>query len=269
MKPEGEIRDAARSLLERKFIPQAEQPDAAERIDADLDGKIGKLAKRGGRYREQLVALLSQSRELWSRRSELDRKQVTLLGAALLYFISPLDLVPDVIPGLGYVDDFFVLAYVVQTLRSGLRVARDKVIAHATDTMTQKGRKALEEVIDSRLLELDRASAAAVQRSLAIVAISLWGTTTAAAVSLAIVALTGRFGTEWTIYVTATTVLVGFWNIVTALSYWREFRALPGSSQQRLALLFAARTRMRDVVAIVAPVLLLLGLMVVRYTVLA
>ena len=36
----------------------------------------------------------------------------TIIGlvASLIYFLSPVDLIPDVIPGLGYVDDITVIA---------------------------------------------------------------------------------------------------------------------------------------------------------------
>ena len=53
----------------------------------------------------------------------------------------------------------------------------------------EKIRKALEEVIDSRLAELDRASADAVHRAIGVTAIGLWGATSAAAISLAVAAL--------------------------------------------------------------------------------
>lgn len=43
-----------------------------------------------------------------------------LLGA-LLYFIAPIDAVPDVIAGLGYTDDAAVLAGVLQVLGSHIR----------------------------------------------------------------------------------------------------------------------------------------------------
>ena len=35
------------------------------------------------------------------------------LGAAVLYLLSPIDLIPDFIPGLGLVDDVFVAAILV------------------------------------------------------------------------------------------------------------------------------------------------------------
>ena len=39
----------------------------------------------------------------------------TLIGliAALIYFLSPVDMIPDIIPGVGYVDDLAVIAVAV------------------------------------------------------------------------------------------------------------------------------------------------------------
>jgi uncharacterized membrane protein YkvA (DUF1232 family) len=230
MNPEHEIEHAATDLLEKKFLPQAESAESAKRIDA-----------------------------------ELDRKQVGLLAAALLYFISPLDLVPDIIPGLGYVDDLAVLAYVLKTVASTVRPMRDALIEHESSSVVEKGRTVLENVIDTRLAEFDRVAGHAVRRSIAVVAISLWGTTTAAAVSLAIVALTGKYQVEWAIYVVVATAFVGVWNAATALAYWREFRKLHGSTQARLITLVAWHTRLRDVAAIGVPIFILLGLMIARF----
>ena len=47
------------------------------------------------------------------------------LGAAALYLLSPLDLIPDVIPGLGFVDDVLVAAFVVDAI---LRVVDRRVV---------------------------------------------------------------------------------------------------------------------------------------------
>lgn len=37
---------------------------------------------------------------------------------ALTYFISPVDLIPDVLPGIGYVDDALVIAWVLHNLQT-------------------------------------------------------------------------------------------------------------------------------------------------------
>lgn len=41
--------------------------------------------------------------------------------AALLYFISPIDLIPDFIVGVGYIDDAFVVAIVIRQIYADLQ----------------------------------------------------------------------------------------------------------------------------------------------------
>jgi len=38
---------------------------------------------------------------------------IVLVIVAILYFVSPLDLIPDTIPGIGHIDDAAVIAFVV------------------------------------------------------------------------------------------------------------------------------------------------------------
>ncbi|HEX3016061.1 MAG TPA: YkvA family protein [Desulfobacteria bacterium] len=46
---------------------------------------------------------------------------VVAIFGALLYFISPVDLIPDFIPGLGYIDDVFVIGLVIKQVRDDLQ----------------------------------------------------------------------------------------------------------------------------------------------------
>lgn len=41
--------------------------------------------------------------------------------AAIIYFMSPIDLIPDVIPGVGYIDDIFVVRFALTAIGSDLR----------------------------------------------------------------------------------------------------------------------------------------------------
>lgn len=45
---------------------------------------------------------------------ELPLGTVIGLVSALIYFVSPIDIIPDFIPGLGYVDDLMVLAVAIR-----------------------------------------------------------------------------------------------------------------------------------------------------------
>lgn len=41
--------------------------------------------------------------------------------AAVVYFLAPIDLIPDAIPGLGYIDDIFVIRFALSALGTDLK----------------------------------------------------------------------------------------------------------------------------------------------------
>ena len=47
-------------------------------------------------------------------------KSLVLATGALVYFVTPVDLIPDVLAGVGFLDDAAVMAYVVKSLRDHL-----------------------------------------------------------------------------------------------------------------------------------------------------
>ena len=47
---------------------------------------------------------------------EVPWKTILLIVAAIIYFVNPLDLVPDIIPLSGLTDDFAVLVWVYNTV---------------------------------------------------------------------------------------------------------------------------------------------------------
>lgn len=54
----------------------------------------------------------------------LSARTMASLAAAVLYLLSPVDLVPDVIPGIGLIDDVVVLALLLQSLAQDLAAFR-------------------------------------------------------------------------------------------------------------------------------------------------
>ncbi len=59
----------------------------------------------------------------WSRGEyrHLPWKSLVLALAGILYFLNPVDIFPDVIPGIGLLDDAGVLALVFNSIRNDLR----------------------------------------------------------------------------------------------------------------------------------------------------
>lgn len=87
-----------------------------------------KLGKEGGMDRVKAdVALLVRFVKAWAREEYRGVPWRTLVYAvgALLYFVSPVDLIPDWIPVLGLTDDVAVVVAVVRAIRKDLdRFAR-------------------------------------------------------------------------------------------------------------------------------------------------
>jgi uncharacterized membrane protein YkvA (DUF1232 family) len=46
----------------------------------------------------------------------ISKKSIVAVVAALIYFINPLDLIPDFIPIIGQLDDVFILSYMIKSL---------------------------------------------------------------------------------------------------------------------------------------------------------
>ncbi|MDD3763315.1 MAG: YkvA family protein [Nevskiales bacterium] len=275
--PHADIERRAEALLKSRFLAEAQSEHADERIAEELGDKLEAISHHDGERYARLRKLANQAAELWSQRKLLNRQQLIYLSAALLYFISPLDALPDLIPGLGYVDDIAVLSTViamvakaVQQARERLSQKREEMIEDVTDRLVSKGQVALHQVVDERADELftrfDRASADAVDNSVTTLVVSLWGMTTAAAVSLALAILFGGWSTTWMVYVGITTGLVLAWNIGVAVDYWRSYRKLSGAWQQRLRGIVAARIAWRHGIAIGVPVALLIALAALRLT---
>ena len=52
-------------------------------------------------------------------------KSIVLAIAGLIYFLDPIDLIPDFIPAIGYLDDGVVLAFVAKAIHSDLEKFRE------------------------------------------------------------------------------------------------------------------------------------------------
>jgi uncharacterized membrane protein YkvA (DUF1232 family) len=110
---------------------------------ARLAGKPGRIALLLARLGEKLTKVewkkvsVSTAKEKLSvfsriasayasgRYRDISWKSILIVLAAIIYFLNPIDLIPDLVPVLGFTDDFSVLVWVYGTLGSEI----DKFLA--------------------------------------------------------------------------------------------------------------------------------------------
>jgi uncharacterized membrane protein YkvA (DUF1232 family) len=106
------------SILDR-LRPRAQKiyndRDKMEELLRDSEGKSRKLGIRQ-MYADikVLISLLSDYKKGSYR--DINKGSVLFIIAGLVYLVSPIDLVPDFIFGLGFLDDAMILGYILKQL---------------------------------------------------------------------------------------------------------------------------------------------------------
>lgn len=79
--------------------------------------KIGETTESFYKTQDNVIALTRMMRA-WIKGDykNVSTKSIISVVAALIYFVNPLDLIPDFIPIIGQIDDIFILGYLIQTL---------------------------------------------------------------------------------------------------------------------------------------------------------
>lgn len=94
-----------------KYEKYAETLEGRQIIDNNFEDKI-KNTGSAGPFIEQLKDMFSKFCQ-----NDSSLKQLSLIGGALLYFITSIDIIPDYLFPLGYIDDAFVVEFVSSKLK--------------------------------------------------------------------------------------------------------------------------------------------------------
>ena len=78
---------------------------------------IGEATESFYRIQDSIIALVRMlSAWMKGEYENISTKSIIAVVTALLYFVNPLDLIPDFIPVIGQLDDILILGYLIKTL---------------------------------------------------------------------------------------------------------------------------------------------------------
>ena len=128
---EDERVENAKSKINEDFVNKG-----AEKITAaDVQGVISKSDKILemvrkipvlGRYLEDVIVMLQMLIDyIKGEYKEVPWWVIASITFALIYLLSPIDLIPDVIPIIGFVDDAFVIGVCLHLIENDLQAYRE------------------------------------------------------------------------------------------------------------------------------------------------
>lgn len=105
--------EAAKRVLQRRFRVLLLVRDAYTRMSDHASALKGM---------QHDLRLLLQMMSAWARRSyqRVPWSVLLLTTGAVIYFVAPVDLIPDALIGIGFVDDVAVVSMVVRAVRKEL-----------------------------------------------------------------------------------------------------------------------------------------------------
>jgi len=93
-------------------------PKEAAKLVAQAGKKLSESHDRLGEAVDELAALIRLI-QAYAKGDYRDVPRTTLMAAAaaVIYFVMPVDLIPDPLPGIGYVDDVTVVLFVLAAIQ--------------------------------------------------------------------------------------------------------------------------------------------------------
>ena len=88
----------------------------------EFDETVNKVPGRLGKFVKQAGLLFEVVGDYWKGEyREIPYGSIAMVVVSLVYFLSPIDLIPDVIPVIGYIDDALIVALTVQFIQGDLK----------------------------------------------------------------------------------------------------------------------------------------------------
>ncbi len=118
--PEDKIKEALNGQREEAEKIISDKNKTKEFID-DVIKKLGNIPIIGPFF-EDIPLLCSLTYDyVTGKYREIPLASIITIAAALAYFLSPIDLIPDPIPVIGYVDDAAVIGFAIMAVHNDLQ----------------------------------------------------------------------------------------------------------------------------------------------------
>ena len=125
----------------KRYLKLAEVLIRDRRLDTlvrDADDKLSSVGRSGTtiqRVRGDLTTLVELLKAYATGKyRDVPTKSLLLVAAGILYFVTPIDVMPDFLLGVGYLDDLTVLTYVIGLVREEIERFRTRSIMSIRDT---------------------------------------------------------------------------------------------------------------------------------------
>ncbi|GAB4182716.1 MAG: hypothetical protein Kow00108_19670 [Calditrichia bacterium] len=106
--------------INSKYNPEDENPQQYENYYLKIRKKVEKWAgKNSGKPIAELVLILPDAVYLLIQLLKDERvpaEDKMKIAMAMVYIVSPVDIIPDIIPGIGQLDDLYVALLLIETL---------------------------------------------------------------------------------------------------------------------------------------------------------
>ncbi|MCG8554243.1 MAG: DUF1232 domain-containing protein [Proteobacteria bacterium] len=113
---------ADRELRTRAARIRSEDLERILERKQELQNKLEHVPGKFGQLVNQVKLLFEMIKDYWQGNySTVPWTSIAMAAGALLYFLAPIDLMPDFFPGVGYVDDALVVALAINALQEDLR----------------------------------------------------------------------------------------------------------------------------------------------------
>lgn len=126
----------------RRYLKLAEVLVRDRRLGSlgrDADDKMSSVGRSGAtfkRVREDLATLVELLKAYATGEyRDVPSKSLLLVAAGILYFVTPIDVIPDFLLGIGYLDDLTVLTYVIGIVRDEIERFRTRPILSTAETI--------------------------------------------------------------------------------------------------------------------------------------